>query len=138
MGNKVTNLIPYLYFSGTCEEALNFYNKIFNGKLTIEDRYDNPAMNAPKECHDRVLHATLEFEGHKIMACDVLPGDEARTKTGNVSLSIHIDNAETGKMIFEQLSKGGNVRQVFAKQFWGAWYSDFIDQYGISWMVHCE
>jgi PhnB protein len=138
MSNKVKNLVPYLYFAGTCEEALNFYSKIFNGKLNIENRYDDPGMQAPKEYHDKVLHATLEFEGYSIMACDSLPGSEAKTETGNVSLSIAASDAETGKMLFEQLSQGGKVNMAFEKQFWGAWHGNFIDQYGISWMINCD
>jgi PhnB protein len=138
MSNKITGLVPYLYFEGTCEEALNFYSKIFNGQVDIESRYDNPAMKAPKEFHDKVLHGSLKFDHYTFLACDILPGEEAKTQTGNVSLSISADNAETGKKIFEQLSKGGKVNMAFEKQFWGAWHGNFTDRYGISWMINCD
>ncbi len=138
MRNKLTDFVPYLYFEGNCEEALNFYSKVFDGQVNIQERYNNPAMQAPKEYHDKVLHASLEFEGYRILAADVFPDDKS-TKKGNwhVALSITTQNAETGKNIFEQLAKGGQVMQPFQKQFWGAWHGSLTDRYGISWMVNC-
>lgn len=136
MSHSITAFTPYLYFEGNCEEALNFYSKILDGKLNIEGRYDNPAMQAPKAYHDKIMHATLEFDGHMMMACDILPDANFSTKTGNVALSISVKEVEVGKNIFEQLSKGGTVNYAFEKQFWGDWHGNFTDRFGISWMIN--
>ena len=61
MDNQIKSLTAYLNFTGNCEEALNHYAKIFAGKVTVANRYDNPAMIVPKEFDDKILHATLEF-----------------------------------------------------------------------------
>ncbi len=140
MENTIKYLSVYLNFMGNCEEALNHYAKIFDGQVTIANRYDNPAMNVPKEFQDKVLHATLEFGSTKIMASDIIPKD-AKTESagsGDAALSIDVSGPDEGKNIFEQLAEGGRVGVNFEKQFWGAWHGNLRDKYGVRWMVNCE
>ncbi len=130
----------YLNFCGNCEEALNHYAKVFDGKVTIVNRYDNPAMNAPKEFQDKVLHATLEFGGLTIMASDIMPRSPGETGkgSGDAALSLDVSDSDSGKKIFDRLADGGKVGVPFQKQFWGAWHGNLRDKYGIRWMVNCE
>ncbi len=140
MSSSIKSLIVYLNFRGDCEEALNRYAEIFDGKVAIANRYNNPAMNAPKEFHDKVLHATLEFGGITVMASDIItknPG-ETGTGSGDAALSLDVSNPEEGKRIFDLLAEEGNVNVEFEKQFWGAWHGNLRDKYGIRWMVNCE
>ncbi len=140
MSNAIKSLVAYLSFRGDCEEALNRYANIFDGKVTIRNRYDNPAMDAPKEFQNKVLHATLEFVGITIMASDIIPKNpgEAGGGSGDAALSLDVSNPEEGKRIFAQLAEGGKVGVQFEKQFWGAWHGNLRDRYGIRWMVNCE
>lgn len=140
MGNSIKSLSAYLNFMGNCEMALNSYAGIFGGKVTITNRYDNPAMNVPKEFHDKVLHATLEFGGITIMASDIIPKDPkaAALGSGDAALSLDVSGPEEGKRIFDQLADGGKVGVKFEKQFWGAWHGNLRDKFGVRWMVNCE
>ena len=74
----ILNSFPYLSFDGNCEEALNFYKGILNGRIEIVTRYDNPAMNAPDAYKNKILHARFYFGNQSIFASDVMPG-----KSGN-------------------------------------------------------
>ena len=140
MSYSITNLVPYLSFRGNCEEALNTYANIFGGKVTVRERYNNPAMNMAKEFHDKVLHASLEFNGITILASDIVPRNPAEggTGSGDAALSLDVSSAEDGKRIFDQLAQGGKVNVPFEKQFWGAWHGNLRDKYGIRWMVNCD
>lgn len=138
MSNSIISLEVYLTFGGDCEEALNFYSKIFNGNVHIEQRFDNPAMKAPKEYHDKVLHASLKFGNITILASDIMPGRKVERGSSDGSLSLNVSNSEEGKRIFNQLAEGGKVHIPFGKQFWGAWHGNLIDQFGIKWMVNCQ
>lgn len=140
MSSPIINLNVYLNFMGNCEEALNFYAKILHGKVTIRNRYDNPAMKSPKEFQNKILHATLEFGKTKIMASDIIPKDpnQSGIGSGDAALSIDVSSPEEGKNVFEQLGEGGRVNVRFEKQFWGAWHGNLRDKFGISWMVNCE
>jgi PhnB protein len=138
MENKNMQVIPYLSFEGNCEEALNIYKKIFNGKLEIVNRYDNPAMKAPEEYKNKVLHARLSFGDNSIFASDVFPG-QSRDKSGsNISLSLSFRDLEEAKRVYEQLTEGGKTKIPFEKQFWGAWHGNLTDKFGIQWMVNFE
>lgn len=138
MGNPIKSLTTYLNFMGDCEEALNRYAQIFGGKVTIGNRYDNPAMNVPREFHDKVLHATLEFGGITIMASDIIPKSrkDAGTGTGDAALSLDVSDSQTGEKIFAQLAEGGTIGIKFEKQFWGAWHGNLRDRFGIRWMIN--
>ncbi|MCL5028005.1 MAG: VOC family protein [Bacteroidetes bacterium] len=138
MSKMIKSLEPYLTFDGNCEEALNTYAKVFNGKVTIQQRYDNPAMKAPKEYHNKVLHASIQFDDIAILASDIMPGGQLSRGSSDVSLSLNVSSLEESKRIFEQLAEGGKVHHPFEKQFWGAWHGNLVDKYGIRWMVNCE
>ncbi len=132
-------LIPYLNFQGDCEDALNVYKKILNGKLEIVNRYDNPAMKAPEEYKNKILHARLSADNFEIYASDVMPGTPAKDNVrGRVALSLDVSTPEKGKEIFEQLAEKGKVNVPFQKQFWGAWHGNLVDRFGISWMVNSD
>ncbi|UYQ93396.1 VOC family protein [Chitinophaga horti] len=129
-------IIPYISFNGTCEEALAFYKDVFGGKVEIVTRYDNPAMNAPEAYRNKILHARFYADGITIFASDVMPGKTAKGTSGDVALSIAYETAEEGKQVFDGLSAGGDVHIPFKKQFWGDYHGNFTDKYGIRWMVN--
>ena len=58
---------PYLFFVGTCREAMNTYQSIFGGELDIVTAADMP--DAPEDAPaDAVMHAalTLPSGGHAL------------------------------------------------------------------------
>jgi PhnB protein len=128
-------LVPYLHFQGNCEEALNFYKDIFNGKVEIVSRYNDPNMNAPEDYKDKVLHGVIYFEQYEIMASDSFPGQQL--KYGDVaSLSLAIDGEAEATRLFNALSAGGQILMPLEKQFWGDFFGHFVDKYGIRWMIN--
>lgn len=140
MDNRSIKVIPYLMFEGNCEEALKFYQDIMGGELNIVNRYDNPAMNAPEEYKNKILHARLEFdEMIALYASDTFPGNNTQKNSGDVSLSVVLNNdLEKTKQIFNELSQGGKVAFPFGKQFWGDWHGSLTDRYGFNWNINFE
>lgn len=82
MSNPVKGLTAYLDLMGDCEEELNFYAKIFDGKVTIKGRYDNPPTNAPAEFRNKVLQASLEFGAVTILASDIIEQRKGNPRPG--------------------------------------------------------
>lgn len=140
MSNPVKGLTAYLNFMGNCEEALNFYARVLDGKATIRQRYDNPAMNAPEEFRDKVLHASLEFGPVTILASDIMKQRQGTptSGTGDAALSLDVTDSNEGKRIFDLLAEGGKQGVPFEKQFWGGWHGNLTDRYGVRWMVNCD
>ncbi len=137
MGENKIKLVPYLYFRGNCEEALSTYKEILGGNVDIVNRYDNPAMKAPEEYKNKILHAKYEFGGNTILASDILPGKET-SGSGDAYMSLSIQDSTEAQEIFRNLSRGGKIRVKFEKQFWGGWHGNFIDRFGIKWMVNSD
>ncbi len=131
----------YLTFDGRCEEAFEFYAQCLNGKVTFLQRYEgSPVDNAelPAEWKQKVLHATFEAEGQKLMGSDGAPGYKFPGYAGfSVSLNIPKDPAR-GKQAFDALAAGGQVRMPFEKTFWAAGFGMLTDKFGVPWMINCE
>jgi PhnB protein len=65
-------LEPYLSFNGNCEDALSFYSKIFNGHITVMNRYEaSPfAAHLPPERLKQVIHARFRAPSIRFLASD--------------------------------------------------------------------
>jgi PhnB protein len=138
MANTDIDLVPYLQFQGDCEEALNFYKDILEGRIEIASRYDNPAMKAPDDFKNKILHARFIFGKFTMFASDMMPKKTSETLRSNISISLGLHDEELAKDIFDRLSAGGEINIPFKKQFWGDWHGNFSDRFGIHWMVNCS
>lgn len=133
-------LEPYLFFDGTCEEAIKHYAKVFGGEIAQIHRFADLPADAgagmppiSEEWKQKIMHATVEAPGLKLMASDGRPGHVQ--KGGNISLSLGFDDRAEGERVFNELSEGGNVEMPLADQFWGARFGQFTDRFGIDWMI---
>jgi PhnB protein len=136
MANIEIEMMPYLSFRGSCEEALNFYKGILGGQIEIASRYDNPAMNAPEEFKNKILHAVFKFGTYTLFASDVMPKKQDELFNSNIALSLSLQDEKQAGDLFESLSAGGKIHVPFKKQFWGDWHGNFTDRFGIRWMVN--
>lgn len=134
-------LEPYLFFSGNCEEALNFYKGVFGGEIAGISRWSEMPKDAggppvTPETADRIMHANFEAGGVSFMASDASPGK--KYGEGPMSLSIGLTDEAEAQRIFDALSAGGNVEMPLADMFWGAKFAAFTDKFGIDWMINCR
>ena len=128
-------LNPYLLFNGNSEEALNTYQKIFNGKIEMLSRFGEQAFGEAYK--DKIMHARLVWDDNIIMISDGMP--DTPIKSGdNVDLCLGFTDEQQTHSIFEQLAEGGNIKMPLEKQFWGALYGQVTDKFGINWMLNCE
>jgi PhnB protein len=128
--------VPYLFFSGNCEEALNAYAKALNGTLKQVVRYDSMPEHAPPGWGSKVMHASLSANGAEIMGSDAPP--EHYQKPQGVSVSLHVEEPAEGERIFKALSEGGAVMVPFGPTEWARGFAMFNDKFGIAWMINCE
>ena len=129
-----SRLNPYISFDGNAREAMEFYNGVFGGNLSVntfgEYGAPDPAIA------DKVMHALLESDrGFTLMASDTPPGMPHNPGT-NVSISLSGDDAGELRGYWEKLSAGAHVTVPLEKQMWGDEFGACIDSFGISWMVN--
>ena len=132
---------PYLSFDGNCEEALQFYRQCLGGEIVALHRYEGSPMDTPQlpaEWKKRVMHATFEADGHRLMASDRMPGQQEERYAGfSLSINIPKDSARA-RQVFDALAEGGRVTMPFAHTFWGADFGMLVDRFGVPWMVNCD
>ena len=148
--NKTSNksrVSSYLNFDGKTEEAFLFYRQVFKTEFLgkgIERFGDIPAEpgNPPvaEGIKKMVLHVELPIlGGHILMGTDA-PKEMGFTlsKGNNMHLCLEPETREEADRLFNELSAGGNVTMPMANMFFGAYFGEFSDQYGINWMINYQ
>ncbi|MEX2604014.1 MAG: VOC family protein [Gracilimonas sp.] len=130
-------LIPYIFFQGNCEEAINYYKECLDGEITAIQRFGDTEMPVEDGYKDKIMHSELKAENIHIMFSDGAPHKEI-VVGDNVQLSINLDSTEEQDRIFEALAKDGEITMPLENTFWGARYGMLKDKFGIRWMLNCE
>jgi PhnB protein len=132
----MAQLTSYLFFDGTCADAMRFYESALGGKLHALIRYaDMPGSEKMTgEGSARIAHAYLTFDGGALMASDFPPGDKAE-KAGAFSLAISVPEVADAQRLFDVLSEGGNVKLPISKTSWAEAFGMLDDRYGTPWMI---
>jgi PhnB protein len=125
---------PYLFFVGTCREAMSAYQGILGGQLDIVTAADMP--DAPEGVPaDAVMHAALTLDtGGILMASDDPSATEDGPKTG-MRVSYTAANADDAERIFGELAKDGDVELPLGPTSWSPAFGMCTDRFGIPWMV---
>ena len=129
-----SQLNPYLNFNGTTRQAMEFYQRVFGGTLTLNTFADLGAKDSPDA--DRIMHAMLDTDaGYTLMAADVT-SDMEYHPMGGFAISLSGDDGEVLRGYFQQLSAGGTTTMPLQKQVWGDEFGMCLDQFGVSWLVN--
>lgn len=132
----------YLYFTGQCEEAFNFYKRAIGGEITVMSRFkemptgpDQPVL--PEIYADQIMHVTLTLgDDINIMGSDQPEGFGPPHLIGtNFSISLGTESREETDKVFQALSEEGTVTMPLADTFWGSYFGMCTDRYGVNWMV---
>ena len=131
---------PYLIFNGNAEEAFEFYQSVFGGKI-FKMRFSEMPGTADMQDEDqnKLAHVALEIAGKDqiLMASDAGIGHEATIlKNGNYYLSLEPESAEEAESIYNQLSKDGKVFMPLDETDWAEKFAMFADKFGIQWMIN--
>jgi PhnB protein len=132
----MTQLDPYLFFNGTCAEALRFYEKTLGGKLEMMMKASEaPAQEGcPVGNPDAIMHGSVVIDGRRLMASDWMSPDPYPGIRG-VSLALNYETVEEATRKFEALAAGGQVFMPLGKTFWVECFGMLADQFGTHWMV---
>ena len=145
--NQVARVTTYLNFPGNTEEAFLFYKSIFRtefigkgiqrfGDIPAESGH-TPVAEAIKEM---VLHVELPtLGGHILMGTDA-PKEMgfSLTSGNNMHICLEPETREEADRLFNELSAGGQVTMPMADMFFGAYFGEFSDKYGINWMINFQ
>lgn len=128
--------VPYLFFAGDAEAALNFYAQVLAGEIKSIVRYETMPEHAAPGFGKKIMHAHLAAGGTDLMASDAPPAHYQ--KPAGMSVSLHVDEVAEGERIFKALSEGGAVMVPFGPTEWAKGFAMFSDKFGIPWMINCQ
>ena len=127
-------LNPYVSFDGDARQAMEFYETVFGGTLTVSTFADLGDAEPPQA--DKVMHAMLVTEnGLTLMGADQPPG-MPHTPGDNITVSPSGDDAVALRGYWDKLAEGGTVTVALEKQMWGDEFGALVDRFGVPWMVN--
>jgi len=133
-GDTMTKLMPYLLFDGTCSDAMQFYQSVFGGQLSIAKVKDSPAKDRmPAFQHEKTLNAHLQSGDLEISASDWLAANATPLRGNTVCLFLSGGAPKDLKALFEKLSQGAQVTDPLKEVFFGL-YGALNDKFGVRWM----
>ena len=132
-----TPISPYLFFSGRCEEALDFYTKGLGAKVEMKLRF-NESPDAPPPgmlqagFESKIMHSSFLIGEQRIMASD---GCDDKSKFDGFRLALSVATEAEAHKVFNALADGGTVDMPLGKTFWSPCYGMVTDRFQLGWMV---
>ena len=132
---------PTLSFFGDAEEAFNFYKSVFGGEFTSLMRYDQIPSSGkigPDE-GKKIAHVALPIGHHNVLMGGDIPSFMGKFEAGkNFAVELECESKEEASKLYYALAKGGEEDPMMplGDAFWGAYYGQLTDKFGIRWMVN--
>jgi PhnB protein len=123
--------IPYLYFSGACAEALEFYCKATGAEIRALARYRDMPGASP-EAGDSVMHAELRIGESTLFASD---GQKRDRESGGYAIALQADNDAEAERLFAALSAGGKIEVPLMTTPFASRFGILTDRYGTPWII---
>jgi len=143
------NAVAHLNFHGQARAALEFYQSVFGGQITVAT-YGDFGMPAELSGATNVVFGQVVADnGFRVMAYDV-PGTAApaapsapttRRENGTTLtqepffLSVRGETAEEVGALWERLADGATVVEAFGPARWAPAFGMLTDRFGITWIL---
>jgi len=145
--------IPFLFFSGNCNEAIKYYKDVFDGDAFEEGHLtyaDVPKEllkemwlhddGSSAETHDdsaslrqKIFYAELNFRTGKIALADSRRNkDQHHT---SFAIELGSDDLSQAKRWYDNFVKHGQYMKNWEKTFWAEGYGIVLDKFDIEWRV---
>ena len=134
----------YLHFSGTAEDAFNFYKAAFGTEFVgpIERMGDLPVQPGQPELsaeeQHQVSRVRLPIAGGHLLVGNDAPAWMGTVVHGNaVDIGIELDTRAEADCIFAALSEGATVEYPLQEMGPDDYFGSLVDKFGTQWLVGC-
>ncbi len=126
----------YVHYEGRCEEAIEFYKKALDAKVTMLMRFKDcpepmPGMDPANA--DKVMHASIKIGDSELLMSDGRC-QSAPTFKG-FALTLTAPNDAEAERLFAAIGDGGQVFMPLAKTFFSSRFGMLNDRFGLAWMI---
>lgn len=139
----MASVCTYLNFRRETEAAFEFYRSVFGTEYsgpivrlgTAPRQEGQPPLSDEEK--NLVMNIALPITGgHILMGTDVPESMGFTLVNGNsVHIMVQPDNRAEADRLFRALSKDGSVEVELQEMFWGDYYGEFTDKFGVQWMI---
>jgi len=131
-----TQIQPYLFFDGRCDEAVEFYRRAVGAEVLGLMRYkDSPDPgSAPRGMADKVMHGHIKIGGSDVMLSD--GHAQGKPAFEGFALSLTVADETEADRFFGALSQDGTVQMPLTKTFFSPRFGMLTDRFGVMWMVY--
>lgn len=130
-----TKLNPYISFRDNAKQAMEFYQSVFGGELTLSTFGENQASEDPAE-QNKIMHGMLLTDGGLTLMGADTPNAMSYTQGDNFSVSLSGDDEGELRGYWDKLSAGGTVAMPLELAPWGDFFGMCADKYGVNWLVN--
>jgi PhnB protein len=130
-----SRLNPYISFTDNARQAMEYYQQVFGGTLTLNTFGEYGAPDT--DFADKIMHGMLESTdlGFTLMGADTPPGMD-RNPGSAITVSLSGDDDVVLRGYWDKLSDGGEVSVPLEKQMWGDEFGSCTDRFGVPWLVN--
>jgi PhnB protein len=130
-----SRLNPYISFRDNAREAMEFYQRVFGGELTMTTFKEYDVGTDPSEA-DKIMHAMLQApNGMVLMGADT-PMEMEHTPGNTLSISLSGDDEPELRGYYDKLREGGVETMPMEKAPWGDSFGMVRDRFGVDWLVN--
>ncbi|MTD55747.1 VOC family protein [Amycolatopsis pithecellobii] len=143
------NAVAHLNFHGEAREALEFYQSVFGGQLSIATYADFGMPPEVPGATNVVFGQVVADNGFRVMAYDV-PGADTPARSDAPTtyrengttitkepffLSVRGETVDEVTPLWESLAKGATVIEEFGPAQWAPAFGMLTDRFGVTWIV---
>jgi PhnB protein len=129
---------PYLFFNGSCEQAIEFYRQALGAEVEMMMRFKEspeppPPGAVPPGFENKIMHASFRVGQTTVMASDGCSADKPGFQ--GFSLSLSVPTEAQADRAFNTLADGGQVKMPLTKTFFSPRFGMLEDRFGIGWII---
>ena len=139
----------HLNFRGTARQALEFYQGVFGGDVTVAT-YSDVGMPAGVPGADKVVFGQVEnADGFRLMAYDIPGASEDPDATAGTTSrengttitdrtffqSLRADSLDEITGYWNALADGGSVVEPLVSSAWSPGFGMLTDRFGVTWVL---
>lgn len=142
----MARVTTYLNFARSTEQAFAFYKSVFKTEFghmlaRFKDMPPQPGQPAlPEADANLIMHIELPIlGGHVLMGTDAPESMGFKIHMGNnFYINLEPDTRSETERLFKELSEGGKIDMPLTDMFWGSYFGNLTDKFGVQWMFNCS
>jgi len=128
------NVQTYLFFDGSCGEAIELYKKAFDAVVDCLVTYaEAPPELTPTGWAAKIFHATIRFGDSLVNMSD--SQTDGQTAFGGFAILAHVESSQAAEKAVATLGNDGTVQMPLQPTPWSPCYGIVRDKFGITWKV---